>query len=256
MLKQTLNGIWKMKEANSGESYETKVPGSVLACLLENKAIKDPYYRNNEYEVRDLFYKDFEFSREFDVDSQLLAQECLDLVCFGLDTLADVYVNEQLIASVNNMHRTYRFSVKEYLKPGKNSIRIYLHSTLKFMDEIPASDKKEIHLVMDAMKNHQYLRKAHSMFGWDWGAQLPDAGIFRDIVLEGYSVARLTQALITQKHEDKITVVIEKGIELTPQARHKIEKTPELLLINVILTDNKTGETVGKSRAPQGWKGD
>ena len=249
MLKQTLNGVWKMKEAGTTTSYDTKVPGSVLACLLEEKAIKDPYFRKNEYEVRDLFYKDFEFSREFEADSQLLAQECLDLVCFGLDTLADVYMNDILIASVNNMHRTYRFPVKEYLRPGKNSIRIYLHSTLEYMDSINADENKEIHLIMDAMKNHQYLRKAHSMFGWDWGAQLPDAGIFRDIQIEAYSVARLTEAVITQKHEDKITVVIEKGIQVTDSAIQKIEKNPEYLLISVTLTDSATGEIVGKSRA-------
>ena len=31
----------------------------------------------------------------------------------------------------------------------------------------------------DAIPGFSHLRKAHSMFGWDWGPRLPDMGIFR-----------------------------------------------------------------------------
>ena len=47
-----------------------------------------------------------------------------------------------------------------------------------------------------AMKGNQYIRKAHSMFGWDWGAQLPDMGIWRNIRNEAFDRMRLTEPLI------------------------------------------------------------
>lgn len=32
---------------------------------------------------------------------------------------------------------------------------------------------------IQAMKGFPHMRKAHCMFGWDWGPRLPDAGIYR-----------------------------------------------------------------------------
>ena len=46
-----------------------------------------------------------------------------------------------------------------------------------------------------------HLRKAHYGFGWDWGAHLPDAGIFRPVSLLGISTARIDNVLILQEHE-------------------------------------------------------
>ena len=50
------------------------------------------------------------------------------------------------------------------------------------------------------MKGNGALRKAHYMFGWDWGPQLPDAGIFRSVYLSGFSIARLDDVRIRQEH--------------------------------------------------------
>lgn len=50
------------------------------------------------------------------------------------------------------------------------------------------------------------MRKAHSMFGWDWGPQTIDAGIFRDIYLQGYSHARIEDIRIHQQHAKNVSV--------------------------------------------------
>mgnify|MGYP000491370704 CR=1 FL=1 len=39
------------------------------------------------------------------------------------------------------------------------------------------------------------------MFGWDWGAHLPDAGIFRPVSLLGINTARIDSVYIKQTHE-------------------------------------------------------
>ena len=51
------------------------------------------------------------------------------------------------------------------------------------------------------MRGFPYLRKAHCMFGWDWGPRLPDAGIWRDIELVGADTARLRDVSVLQHHE-------------------------------------------------------
>ncbi|MFA9381057.1 MAG: glycoside hydrolase family 2 protein, partial [Acetanaerobacterium sp.] len=47
-----------------------------------------------------------------------------------------------------------------------------------------------------------HIRKAHCMFGWDWGPRLPDAGIWRDISLLGIEDSRIEDVRITQTHQD------------------------------------------------------
>lgn len=47
-----------------------------------------------------------------------------------------------------------------------------------------------------------HLRKAHYMFGWDWGAHLPDAGIFRPVRLLKVKHARIESVYIRQEHEE------------------------------------------------------
>ena len=55
-----------------------------------------------------------------------------------------------------------------------------------------------------------HLRKAHYMFGWDWGAHLPDAGIFRKVYILGIQEGKIDGVYIRQKHEEgKVTLYFE-----------------------------------------------
>ena len=198
----TLNGSWKFGECGSVERYPVTVPGTVLSGLLDNGKIEDPFYRDNEYQTRELFWKDYEFIRKFEVEEKLLSEEKILLVCEGLDTLADVYINDTKVLAADNMHRTWKVPVKSVLVRGTNRIRIKFGSVLKFIENYPYRENREIRYVpCGAMKGNELIRKAHSMFGWDWGPQLIDAGIFRDIYLEAYSGAKLDDVHIRQEHE-------------------------------------------------------
>ncbi len=232
MRRQTLNGTWKMAESDATQGYEATVPGSVLSCLIEKQAIEDPYYRENEYTARDLFWKEFEFKRTFEVSEIMMKELCLDLVCHGIDTLADIYINGSFVASTNNMHRTWRFPIKNLLKVGINDIRILLKSTLQYIKDYEYAEKKEITFTNSgSIKGNQLIRKAHSMFGWDWGAQLPDAGIFRDIELQAYSEARILEVYFDQLHEkNKVELTLHTKFEL-------LEKKDNLLRISVYEPD-------------------
>jgi beta-mannosidase len=208
MKQLSLNGTWNMSEVGHNTSYISSIPGSVLSFLINNKVIKDPYYRDNEYEIRELFWKDYEFIRDFTVDESMMENSMVDLVCYGLDTLGEVYINGQLLAKTNNMHRTWRFSIKDLIHIGDNEIRIIFKSTLQYIDGYKYAENKEIHYIpCGGMKGNQLIRKAHSMFGWDWGAQLPDAGIFRDIMIEGYSEAKINDIRIVQEHKKEEVIV-------------------------------------------------
>ncbi|MDR0324436.1 MAG: glycoside hydrolase family 2 protein [Treponema sp.] len=196
-----LGGCWKLTTL-SGEKnnpINANVPGSVLDTWIKAGIVPDPYYGENEKLITSLFDSDFEYSRTFSVSGDLLSEDCVELVCLGIDTLGEIFINDKSIACVNNMHRFWRFNVKELLKAGENTIRIVLFSPNAYIKKAYSEGPVE-YINTGTMAGSNYLRKTHCQFGWDWGPMLPDAGIWRNIYLEGWSIARLGDVYVTQEH--------------------------------------------------------
>lgn len=218
MEKLNLNGNWQMNRRGEEIRYAAQIPGSVLSTLLESDAIPDPYDRMNEYSTRDLFRDNYIFRREFLVENEFLSQAEINLVCEGLDTLSEIYINGENVFYADNMHRTWRIPVKKYLHPGKNQIWIEFLSVLNYIDAYQYKENKEVQYApCGAMKGNHLIRKAHSMFGWDWGPQLIDAGIFQDIYLEAWTGIRLEDVEIHQHHQ-KETVELKVCLRFSERA--------------------------------------
>ena len=177
-----------------------QVPGSVYHDLLSAERIPDPFYRDNETQALALMENDFRYSRTFSVDAGLLSCDAVLLRCEGLDTLAMVSINGAEAGRANNMHRTWEFDVKSLLREGENDIVVHFASPTRTIRERFVDDPADGSA--DAMEGFPNLRKAHCMFGWDWGPRLPDAGIWRDISLLGVDRARIRDVLVEQFHGD------------------------------------------------------
>jgi beta-mannosidase len=199
MILQKLHDNWNMRNVSEKTFLPAKVPGSVYNDLLINKKMEDPFWRDNEDKARKIMENDFEYTSTFKADENLFNCDKIILRCNGLDTLADIFLNEKLVAKTNNMHRTYEFDVTKNLTRGENSLRIVFSSSVLFMREADA--KYKLDGSSDCTKGFPHLRKAHCMAGWDWGARLPDAGIWRDIELLGINEARIDSVYVTQKHK-------------------------------------------------------
>ena len=194
----TLNGTWNWCDMESKEWHKGIVPGTVLTDMMDGGLIEDPYWRTNEYETRELSRRDYQYEREFEVPESFFREEEQCLVFEGLDTIADIYLNDELLLAVNDMHRTWRIDVKGKLK-AVNRLAVAFHSPTAFIEK--ADREGDIfYASTGCMKGNGALRKAHYMFGWDWGPQLPDAGIFRSVYLSSFSIARLDDVRIRQEH--------------------------------------------------------
>ena len=88
-----LNGAWRLRAAGDEKDYPATVPGDAMADLLSCGEIEDPYFRENENDLQWIGEKDWIYSRSFDVDEKILAEESIKLCCEGLDTLATVSIN-------------------------------------------------------------------------------------------------------------------------------------------------------------------
>ena len=200
-----LGGAWRMREADSETWHSAHVPGSVYADLMADGTMPDPFWRENELDAFERMKKDYVYQRTFTVSEAQLAHAHVELVCEGLDTLAHVSLNGREIAFADNMHITWVWNVKEQLHAGENTLEIRFDSPIlycaKKAEEAPGWESS------DATPGFRHLRKAHCMFGWDWGPRLPDAGIWRPIFLRTWDAARLENALMLQAHHDGVVDV-------------------------------------------------
>lgn len=218
MQNYLLNGEWNLKiiGRDAGllpkEGMKAQIPGSVYSALLQDNRIPDPYYRDNELKLLPLMENDFSFERSFTPKEDLFSCEKVLLRFEGIDTLADIFINESYLGSCCNMHRIWEFDVLPLLQRGENHVKVLLHSPTKYIKQ----ENETVYTggTPDAMSGFPHLRKAHCMFGWDWGPRLPDAGIFRNVSLLGIEKGRFASVYITQKHEpDQVTLDFHAAIE-------------------------------------------
>ncbi|WP_248961441.1 glycoside hydrolase family 2 protein [Sphaerisporangium perillae] len=163
------------------------VPGCVHTDLLAAGLIDDPYLDDNESRLtwigRTTWAYETSFTWHADEDA-----ERADLVCDGLDTVATVVLNGAEVASTANMHRFYRFPVRDLLREGENTLRVVFGSPYAYAEARRAEcgDRPGAY-----DEPYQFIRKMACNFGWDWGPTLVTSGIWRAIGLHAWSGARL-----------------------------------------------------------------
>jgi beta-mannosidase len=212
---RNLNSGWQFRAvANADQSdvkewHPAQVPGVVQTDLLTNTLIPDPFDRDNEFHLQWVGLADWEYQTTFQVDAAALAHEHVDLVFEGLDTFADVYLNEQSILHADNMFRRWRVPSKATLKPGSNTLRIVFHSAVEKI--IPYA--KALPYILPSISTHNYgneeniatapyTRKAPYNYGWDWGPRYMTEGIWQPIRLETWDALRIENFHI---HQQRIT---------------------------------------------------
>ncbi|MGV7117335.1 beta-mannosidase [Paenibacillus kyungheensis] len=197
---------WTFKAVDESEWLPATVPGTVHTDLLDNGKISNPFYGTNEKDVQWIDKKDWEYITTIDVEAPVLNHSHIELVFAGLDTYADVYVNEQHVLSADNMFRTWRADVKPYVKLGANDIRIHFRSPI--MEDLPklkalgyglpaSNDQSEVGELGD-QRVSVFARKAPYHYGWDWGPRFVTSGIWREAELVAWSDVRIENVYIRQ----------------------------------------------------------
>ena len=247
--QMNLGGAWRMREADSETWHSAYVPGSVYADLMADGTMPDPFWRENELDAFERMKKDYVYQRTFTVTEAQLAHAHVELVCEGLDTLAHVSLNGREIAFADNMHITWVWDVKEQLHTGENTLEIRFDSPIlycaKKAEEAPGWESS------DATPGFRHLRKAHCMFGWDWGPRLPDAGIWRPIFLRTWDAARLENALMLQAHHDGVV-----DVTIRPEIAGESTWSAEITAPDdevMIIPETTAAEQVIAIQNPQLW---
>ncbi|MGI8907980.1 MAG: beta-mannosidase [Candidatus Sumerlaeaceae bacterium] len=207
-----LTGEWNVRAADSEEVFHGNIPGCVHLDLLTAGRIPDPFWRDNEKLVQWVSEKTWIYSREFEVGSDFLAEDEVLLRCEGLDTLADIHLNGQFVASADNMYRTWEFDVKPLLAAGTNHLVITFAAARVHTRAL--QKKRYIHAWLSREDGVNYIRKEPCNYGWDWGPKLVTCGIWKPISLVGWSTARIAGVHITQEHGADNTAKLNLDVQL------------------------------------------
>ncbi|MEM1213176.1 MAG: glycoside hydrolase family 2 protein [Planctomycetota bacterium] len=170
------------------------VPGCVHTDLLTAGLIQDPYGYGIEPTLQWIGRSDWRYTCRFVADEGWLGRAHVELCCDGLDTVASLRLNGMPIGEAANMHRRYRFSIREALRDGTNELTIVFASPMLAAEQAEArygALPHEGHGSNALKPPHNMLRKMACNFGWDWGPVLPTAGVWRPLRVEAWDTARL-----------------------------------------------------------------
>ncbi|MBY0218827.1 MULTISPECIES: glycosyl hydrolase 2 galactose-binding domain-containing protein [Paenibacillus] len=240
---------WTFKACEDQEWLPAQVPGCVHTDLLKLDKIPDPFYGTNEKEIQWIDKKDWEYRTVFDINEDLLSQEHLEIVFDGLDTYADVYVNDQHVLSADNMFRVWNVDVKSIVKASGNVLRIRFRSPIqedlpkleKLGYALPASNDQSDVGGLGDKRVSIFARKAPYHYGWDWGPRFVTSGIWREARLEGWSEVRINDVFIRQNE------VTASAASLT--AIVEVETFNPIETIIRIVTDGQTWEQAASLQA-------
>ncbi len=101
------------------------VPGCVHTDLLAAGLIEDPYLDANETALRWMHDVDWRYERPLALDPAGVGER-VDLVFDGIDTVATVAWAGRVVGRTANMHRSYRFDVRELADGAEHPLTVDL----------------------------------------------------------------------------------------------------------------------------------
>ena len=163
------------------EGVKATVPGTIHTDLLKAGLIPDPFYDMNEKALQWIDWNDYRYECQFDLPSHFDLTRPIYLVFEGLDTITEIFLNQQKLASTKNMFRSYRFKVNEYLQAEQNKLQIIFKSARHYGHEYVPQIRQ---MATARHAERVFVRKSQYSFGWDWGPQFATCGLWKAVYLQ------------------------------------------------------------------------
>lgn len=217
--KQLIGDGWQFKKSTDSVWYPVKVPGSVHTDLYKNGLILHPFIKDNELNLQWISDTIWEYQTQFSVDENTLGKTLQVLNFAGLDTYALVYLNDSLILSTNNAFRHWKADVKPFLKL-ENQLKIVFVPT----SIVEKTEQEKLNYELPEGPR-VFTRKAQFQYGWDWGPKFNTSGIWRDVYLESWNIAKLKDVYLKQLSvtDELAQLELESNINLETETKLKLE---------------------------------
>jgi len=193
LLSEKLNDNWRFAKVGDTLTHAAEVPGTIHTDLLANNLINDPFYRNNELELQWIENESWEYSTVVNISGEVKSRQHILLRFEGLDTYAEVKLNNRLILETDNMFRSWEVDIGDNVKTGPNELMV------RFLSPITVNKAKldslgyQLPAGCEAVetKVSPFTRKAAYHFGWDWCPRFVTCGIWRPVQLIAYDDCRI-----------------------------------------------------------------
>lgn len=178
-----------------GKKFPATVPRQIHTDLLASKVIPDPYFSNNTQVLKWVAMANWSYERSFELQEAVLTKRVVQMVSLGIDTVADLYINDVFVAHTENMSHTIRLDVKKFVVAGQNKIRVEFASKV-----VEANNRYEACIADNASSiicperitnpcqhgydNVNYLCTEPCSFSWDWGPGFAPVGLWRPINIQ------------------------------------------------------------------------
>ena len=184
---QFLDQNWQFMNETEDKWYDAIIPGCIHLDLFQNQLIPNPFKRDNEKKLQWIGEKNWTYRCDFMLEEGILNKKNQVIYFEGIDTYADIFLNEEKILSPNNMFHPWKAGISNLLKDGKNELKICFRSPIEEVSDqmgklnylLPADNDQ-------AGKTSPYTRKAPYHYGWDWGPCFVTSGIWRRVCLSGW----------------------------------------------------------------------
>ncbi len=209
-----LNGNWRVRAASKKKWGAAVVPGCIHADLLAAGMIADPFFRNHEADLQWIGRETWIYERDF-ATPKFAPEASVVLRCDGLDTLATISINGTVVGRADNMHRTWRFDIRDHLREEANTLTIRFDSPLAYIEKRQAERPLPGRHAAAEPAGRAWIRKMACNFGWDWSPVLTTCGIWRNIGIEVCDDARIQAFDVRQIHgeDGSIALAVDAAVE-------------------------------------------
>ncbi len=158
------------------------VPGTVLTSFLNDEAVANPDFGDNQYSISDAFFcADFWYRDEFVAPVAMQPQQRIWLNFDGINWKAEIYLNGEIIGRIDGAFMRSRFDVTRLVHPGaRNFLAVRILKT-----DNPGSTKDKAERTMNGGALGRDNPTFHSTAGWDWISTIRgrDIGIWNNVTL-------------------------------------------------------------------------
>ncbi len=221
-----LNGNWQFKSKDSVIWRSAKVPGNVYSDLIVHGIIdKEEDIESVSVKLQD---KVWEYTTEFDVEESILKKENIDIEFLGLDTYADVYLNDSLILKADNMFRMWSSNIKHVVRLGKNRLRVVFKPVVKEgvkkMNAAPYIMQASNERAPEHLRTSPYTRKAQFSYGWDWAPRFLTCGIWRGVNIRAWNSGRIDNLYfrLDSLNSNKAKYIVDIDVEVSTAGKYYV----------------------------------
>jgi hypothetical protein len=204
-------GNWRVQRASfvpaRGEELSTAgfadkdwmvatVPGTVLTSYLNDGAIPDPDFGDNQYAISDSFFcADFWYRDEFNVAAEQHPGEHTWLNFDGINWKAEVFLNGHRVGKIDGGFMRGRFDVTAFVHhSGANALAVHILRVAN-----PGSTKDKAGPTVNGGALGRDNPTYHASAGWDWISTIRgrDTGIWSNVSLTTSGPVRIEDPLVT-----------------------------------------------------------